>query len=74
MSKGADWLQPGTLAHPEPCPMQASLIAEQLLQHNPEVVRLVYNKFGSAISFKPTVATVMLPEVRHGSKAVRGGG
>lgn len=41
---------------------QASLIAEELLKNNPDVVRVVYNKFRSAISFKPTVATVLLPE------------
>lgn len=48
--------------------VQASMIAEELLKHNPDVVRIVYNKFRSAISFKPTVATVLLPEV-SGSKA-----
>lgn len=41
---------------------QASLIAEELLKYNPEAIRVLYNKFGSAISFKPTVATVMTPE------------
>jgi hypothetical protein len=46
--------------------LQASLIAEELLRHNPEVVRIVYNKFRSAISFKPTLATVLMPEVSAG--------
>lgn len=41
---------------------QASLIAEELLKSNPDVVRIVYNKFKSAISFKPTLATVLMPE------------
>jgi F-type H+-transporting ATPase subunit gamma len=41
---------------------QASLIAEELLKTNPDVVRVVYNKFRSAISFKPTVATVLMPD------------
>jgi len=41
---------------------QASLIAEELLKNNPDVIRIVYNKFRSAISFKPTVATVLLPD------------
>lgn len=43
---------------------QASLIAEDLLKSNPDVVRVIFNKFRSAISFKPTIATVLLPEVR----------
>ncbi|KAL6755332.1 F1F0 ATP synthase, subunit G, mitochondrial [Haematococcus lacustris] len=42
---------------------QASLIAEELLKTNPDVVRIVYNKFRSAISFKPTVATVLMPDL-----------
>uniref|UniRef100_A0A7S3RAQ1 ATP synthase subunit gamma n=1 Tax=Dunaliella tertiolecta TaxID=3047 RepID=A0A7S3RAQ1_DUNTE len=44
---------------------QASLIAEELLKQNPEaeVFRILYNKFVSAIAFKPTVATVMMPNV-----------
>mmetsp|Transcript_15849 Transcript_15849/g.34189 ORF Transcript_15849/g.34189 Transcript_15849/m.34189 type:complete len:333 (-) Transcript_15849:258-1256(-) len=41
---------------------QASLIAEELLKHNPEAIRIVFNKFRSAISFKPTVATVLTPD------------
>lgn len=42
---------------------QASLIAEELLKSEPETVRVLYNKFGSAVSFKPTVATVLMPQV-----------
>ncbi|GLC36762.1 hypothetical protein PLESTB_000785700 [Pleodorina starrii] len=42
---------------------QASLIAEELLKNNPEVVKVMFNKFRSAISFKPTLATVLTPEV-----------
>lgn len=41
---------------------QASLISEELLKHNPDAVRVVFNKFHSAISFKPTVSTVLTPE------------
>ncbi len=40
------------------------MIAEELLKHNPDVVRILYNKFKSAITFKPTIATVLMPEVR----------
>ena len=45
---------------------QASLIGEEVLKQNADAVRIVYNKFRSAISFKPTVATVLSPEVRWG--------
>lgn len=41
---------------------QASLIAEELIRTNPDVVRILFNKFGSAISFKPTYATVLSAE------------
>ncbi|EFJ43426.1 F1F0 ATP synthase, subunit G, mitochondrial [Volvox carteri f. nagariensis] len=41
---------------------QASLIAEELLKNNPEVIKVMFNKFRSAISFKPTLATVLTPE------------
>lgn len=41
---------------------QASLIAEELLKFNPEAVQILFNKFRSAISFKPTLATVLTPE------------
>ncbi|GFR50093.1 hypothetical protein Agub_g12238 [Astrephomene gubernaculifera] len=41
---------------------QASIIAEELLKSNPEVVKVLFNKFRSAISFKPTLATVLTPE------------
>jgi len=41
---------------------QASMIAEELLKTNPDVVQVLYNKFGSAISFKPTISTVLMPE------------
>lgn len=34
------------------------------MKYNPDAVRVVFNKFKSAISFKPTVSTVLTPEVR----------
>ncbi|PNH00715.1 ATP synthase subunit gamma, mitochondrial [Tetrabaena socialis] len=40
---------------------QASIITEELLKGNPEVVKVLFNKFRSAISFKPTLATVLAP-------------
>ncbi len=42
---------------------QASLIAEDLLKTNPESVQVLFNKFRSAIAFKPTLATVLSPTV-----------
>lgn len=38
---------------------QASLIAEDVLQQEPDAVKVLFNKFHSAISFKPTLATVL---------------
>lgn len=42
---------------------QASLIAEEILRNRSDAVRILYNKFHSAISFKPTMATVLSAEV-----------
>ncbi|MEW5309380.1 MAG: hypothetical protein WDW38_001274 [Sanguina aurantia] len=42
---------------------QASLIAEELLTHSPTAIKIIFNKFGSAVSFMPTVSTVMTPDV-----------
>jgi hypothetical protein len=47
------------------------MIAEELLKYNPGAVRVLFNKFGSAISFKPTVSTVMSPEVGGRSSSTR---
>jgi F-type H+-transporting ATPase subunit gamma len=41
---------------------QASLIAEEVAKHGADAVRIVFNKFHSAISFKPTLATVLSSE------------
>lgn len=48
---------------------QASLIAEEVLKTNPEAVRILFNKFHNAASFKPTVATVLSAAVRPASRA-----
>jgi F-type H+-transporting ATPase subunit gamma len=45
-------------------PSQASSIAEELMKHNPQAVQILFNKFRSAISFKPTIATILTAEVR----------
>eukprot|EP00879_Flechtneria_rotunda_P000681 GHRR01000798.1.p1 GENE.GHRR01000798.1~~GHRR01000798.1.p1 ORF type:complete len:329 (+),score=98.96 GHRR01000798.1:106-1092(+) len=41
---------------------QASLVAEEILRQNADAVRVLFNKFHSAISFKPTMATVLSAE------------
>ncbi|GBF94220.1 ATP synthase subunit mitochondrial [Raphidocelis subcapitata] len=38
---------------------QAAMIAEDVLAQEPDAIKLLFNKFHSAISFKPTVATVL---------------
>ncbi|KAI8469133.1 MAG: F1F0 ATP synthase gamma subunit [Monoraphidium minutum] len=38
---------------------QASVIAEEVLASEPDAVKVLFNKFHSAISFKPTLATVL---------------
>jgi F-type H+-transporting ATPase subunit gamma len=45
------------------CCVQASLVAEEVLREGGDAVRVVFNKFHSAISFKPTMATVLNAEV-----------
>jgi F-type H+-transporting ATPase subunit gamma len=42
--------------------VQASLVAEEVLREGGDAVRVVFNKFHSAISFKPTMATVLNAE------------
>ena len=39
--------------------MQVSAISEELLKTEYDAVRIIYNRFYSAISFKPTIATVL---------------
>jgi hypothetical protein len=51
--------------------IQASLIAEEVLREDADVVRVLFNKFHSAISFKPTMATVLSAEVRQGEGATK---
>lgn len=38
---------------------QSSMIAEEVLSQEPDAVKVLFNKFHSAISFKPTIATVL---------------
>ena len=40
----------------------ASAIADTIMEDNPAKTQLVYNRFASAISFKPTIATVLSSE------------
>jgi F0F1-type ATP synthase gamma subunit len=50
--------------------VKASLVAEEVLREGGDAVRVVFNKFHSAISFKPTMATVLNAEVRHDTQLV----
>ena len=43
--------------------MQICQISEELLKTEYDALRIVYNRFGSAVSFKPTIATVLSPDV-----------
>lgn len=52
---------------------QASLIAEQILATNPNAIRIMFNKFRSAISFKPTLATVLTAEALESQLAETSG-
>ena len=49
-----------------------SAIAEELLKTEYDVVRIIFNRFQSAISFKPTIATVLSPDALE--KEVEAGG
>ena len=52
---------------------QASTIVDEVLKtYNPDSVRVVFNKFYSAVSFKPTFSTILAPEVQPGSVFSRG--
>lgn len=43
--------------------LQICAISEELLKTEYDAMRIVYNRFGSAVSFKPTIATVLSPDV-----------
>lgn len=45
---------------------QAANVAEEILKTEYDAVRLVFNRFRSAISYLPTIATVVSPEVGCG--------
>ena len=45
--------------------MQICSIAEELLKTEYDALRIVYNQFGSAVSYKPTIATILSPDVRQ---------
>ena len=52
--------------------VQVSAIAEELLKREYDVVRIIFNRFQSAIAFKPTIATVLSPDALE--KEVEAGG
>lgn len=43
--------------------MQASGVAEELMKTEFDAARVIYNRFKSAIAYKPTIATVLSPDV-----------
>lgn len=49
---------------------QCSMIADEIMKSNDyDVIKLVYNKFNSAVSFLPTVATLLHPDMLAGEEA-----
>jgi len=53
--------------------LQVSAIAEELMKTEYDAARIIFNRFSSAISLKPTIATVLSPdalekEVEFGGK------
>ena len=51
----------------------ASLVADTLLQHGYEKLQVVYNRFGSVIAFKPTVATLLSAPALEAAGEAAGG-
>lgn len=45
---------------------QVCSVAEEILKTEYDAVRVIFNKFQSAISYKPTIATVLSPDVSVG--------
>lgn len=50
--------------------LQASAVSEEILKTEYDSVRLMYTSFKSAISFKPTIATVLSPETLEKSEVI----
>ena len=51
----------------------ASLVADTLLGEGYEKLQVVYNRFGSVIAFKPTVATLLSPAATEAAGEAAGG-
>jgi F-type H+-transporting ATPase subunit gamma len=51
---------------------QAGMLADELLKHKADATRIIYNTFQSAMSFMPTMATVVSAEVAE-MRAQEGG-
>ena len=53
--------------------MQACYLAEEVLKTEYDAARIIFNRFQSAISFKPTISTVLSPDVSpHSPEAPAG--
>ena len=50
--------------NPKPCQSQACYLAEEVLKTEYDAARIIFNRFVSAIAFKPTISTVLSPDVR----------
>jgi F-type H+-transporting ATPase subunit gamma len=50
--------------------LQSSSLAEEILKTDYDSVRLLYNTFKSAISFKPTISTILSPETLEKSDKI----
>lgn len=48
----------------------ASMVAEEVLKSDFDAVRILFNRFNSAIAFKPTVATVLSTEAMESDEAL----
>jgi F0F1-type ATP synthase gamma subunit len=51
------------LSEPNHLLLQASGVAEEVLKTEFDAARIIYNRFKSAIAYKPTIATVLSPDV-----------
>lgn len=43
--------------------VQVSQIAEDILKTDFDAARIIFNRFVNSISFKPTIATILAPDV-----------
>lgn len=55
------------------CFTQCSMMADEIIKSNEyDAIQMVYNKFNSVVSFQPTVATMLSPQLLLGDQEVTG--